>query len=133
MAININKAVDKAFETKTLKEIADAPVSALEGLGDAIDKALAPVGIKSIRELADWKVAAAATALATLAATEKKAEIDGKSAKDLVAASLEGFEGISADLAKSLGKQGLKTVGDLAAWKYIGWARAITTLAALAD
>ncbi len=35
--MNINKAVDKAFESKSLKEIADAPVDALEGVsgGDA--------------------------------------------------------------------------------------------------
>ena len=31
MILNINKAVDKAFESKSLKEIADAPVDALEG------------------------------------------------------------------------------------------------------
>ena len=30
--MNINKAVDKAYEKKTFKEIADAPVDALQGV-----------------------------------------------------------------------------------------------------
>lgn len=133
MPINVNKAVDKAFENKSLKEIVAAPVSALEGLGEATDKALAPVGIKSIGDLSTWKTAALARAIAALAATDKKAEIDGKSVKDLLAAPLEGFDGISGDLAKALGKQNLKTVGDLAGWKYLGWARALAELAKLED
>ena len=31
MPINVNKAVDKAYETKSLKEIANAPVAARSG------------------------------------------------------------------------------------------------------
>ena len=33
--MNINKSLDKAYEKKTLKEIADAPVDALEGVSEA--------------------------------------------------------------------------------------------------
>ena len=32
MILNINQAADKAFASKSLKEIADAPVDALEGV-----------------------------------------------------------------------------------------------------
>jgi predicted RecB family nuclease len=57
MAINIDKAVDKSWEGKTLAEIAEAPPSALAGLTEAHDKALATLGIKTIRDLAEWKYA----------------------------------------------------------------------------
>ena len=32
--MNINKAVDKAFEGKSLRELANAPVSALQGVSE---------------------------------------------------------------------------------------------------
>ena len=66
MAININKALDKAWESKTLAEIADAPPSALAGLSEAHDKALAAVGIKTIKDLAEWKYVGWARAIVEL-------------------------------------------------------------------
>lgn len=71
MAININKAVDKAWESKTLKEIAHAPPSALQGLTPEHDKILAQVGIKTVRDLAEWKYATWARAIARLAELEQ--------------------------------------------------------------
>lgn len=131
--ININKAVDKSFENKSLKEIADAPVSALEGLGKSIDKALAPVGITSLRGFATWSTGLLANSLVALSASDKKAEYDGRSVKDVLASSLSEFDGINPDLALALSRQNLKTVQDLATWKYLGWARAITELADLSE
>ena len=50
--MNINKAVDKAFETKSLKEIADAPVEALSGVTAADAQALkTALGITTVRQL----------------------------------------------------------------------------------
>ena len=50
--MNINKALDKAYETKSLKELVDAPVAALEGLSDADAEALGKaLGIKTIGDL----------------------------------------------------------------------------------
>ena len=70
--MNINKALDKAFETKSLKEILDAPVSALEGVSDADGEALKKAfGIKTIADLANSKHFAWAQAIKTLAATEE--------------------------------------------------------------
>jgi hypothetical protein len=70
--MNINKAVDKAYETKSLKEIADAPVDALEGVsaGDAelLGKAF---GIKTIRDLGTNKFFLRAQAITLLASTEE--------------------------------------------------------------
>jgi nucleotidyltransferase/DNA polymerase involved in DNA repair len=71
MAINVNKAVDKAYETKSLKEICDAPVEALEGVSEAQGKLLAQLGIKTIRDLGEWKFANWAQAIVQLAKLEE--------------------------------------------------------------
>ena len=72
MILNINKAVDKAFESKSLKEIADAPVDALEGVSAGDAELLAKAfNIKSIRELGTNKYFITAQAIAALASKEE--------------------------------------------------------------
>lgn len=71
MAININKAVDKEFESKSLRELLDAPVAALEGISEAKGKLLGELGIKTIRDLAEWKHARVAQAIVELAKLEQ--------------------------------------------------------------
>jgi hypothetical protein len=72
MILNINKAVDKAFESKSLKEIADAPVDALEGVSAGDAELLAKAfNIKSIRDLGTNKYFLTAQAIAALAAKEE--------------------------------------------------------------
>ncbi len=70
--MNINKAVDKAYETKSLKEIADAPVDALEGVsaGDA-QKLKEAFNVKTVRDLAKLKYVIWAQAIVALADTEE--------------------------------------------------------------
>jgi len=70
--MNINKAVDKAFETKSLKEIADAPVDALQGLsaGDA-NLLKEAFNVKTVRDLANLKYVRWAQAIVNLADTEE--------------------------------------------------------------
>ena len=71
MPINVNKAVDKQYEGKSLKEIADAPVAALEGVSEASGKILAQLGIKTIRDLGEWKFANWARAIVELEKLEE--------------------------------------------------------------
>jgi hypothetical protein len=70
--MNINKAVDKAYESKSLKEIADAPVDALQGVS-AKDAALLreAFNIKTVRDLAELKYSKWARAIVFLADTEE--------------------------------------------------------------
>ncbi len=70
--MNINKAVDKAYETKSLKEIAAAPVDALEGVtaSDA-ELLMKAFGIKTIHDLGTNKFFLVAQAIATLATKEE--------------------------------------------------------------
>jgi len=65
--LNLNKALDKAYETKCLKEILEAPPSALEGLTPAHDETLKVLQIDSINDLGTCKWAIWAEAIATLA------------------------------------------------------------------
>lgn len=71
MPINVNKAVDKQYEGKSLKEIAEAPVAALEGVSEESGKILAQLGIKTIRDLGEWKFANWARAIVELAKLEE--------------------------------------------------------------
>eukprot|EP00406_Dinophysis_acuminata_P048340 CAMPEP_0179321254 /NCGR_PEP_ID=MMETSP0797-20121207/58515_1 /TAXON_ID=47934 /ORGANISM="Dinophysis acuminata, Strain DAEP01" /LENGTH=190 /DNA_ID=CAMNT_0021032869 /DNA_START=48 /DNA_END=620 /DNA_ORIENTATION=- len=68
--MNINLALDKAWETKPLAEILDAPVSALQGLTPADDEHFAKVHVKTIRDLGNWKFAKWAEAICDLAEFE---------------------------------------------------------------
>ena len=70
--MNINKAVDKAFETKTLKEIANAPVDALEGVSAGDAELLAKAfNIKTISDLGTNKFFLWAQAIVALAEREE--------------------------------------------------------------
>ena len=54
--MNIHKALDKAWEGKPFKEVAEAPVSALAGVTEQDAELLAQAfGIQTIRDLANHK------------------------------------------------------------------------------
>ncbi len=70
--MNINLAIDKAWESKSLKEVVEAPVSALSGVSEADAKKLAEAfGVKTIGELADCKYFHWAVAIKTLSSREE--------------------------------------------------------------
>lgn len=74
MALNpsIASMVDKAYENKTLKEIAAASPAALQGVSDGdAEKLLAAFNIKTIEDLATNKFILWAQAITTLAKWEK--------------------------------------------------------------
>lgn len=68
---NINKAVDKSWETKSFKEILKAPPSALQGLTPEHDKIFAQLNIKTVGDLAESKYFAWAQAINALAKVEQ--------------------------------------------------------------
>lgn len=71
MGINLNKLLDKSHEDKGIAEVLKEPPSALAGLTERHDAALADLGIKSIGDLGRWKYAKAAAALVHLADHEE--------------------------------------------------------------
>ncbi|MDR0503786.1 MAG: hypothetical protein LBH16_10760 [Treponema sp.] len=66
--MEINKILDKAYEKKSFKEVADAPVSALQGVseGDAV-KLKEAFNVKTVKDLANLKYVRWAQAITTLA------------------------------------------------------------------
>ena len=70
--MNINKALDKAYEGKSLKEILDSPMDALQGVseGDA-QKLKDAFNIKTVRDLGTCKYFLWAQALCNLEKTEE--------------------------------------------------------------
>lgn len=71
MAININKALDKKYEGMTLKQLTEIPVEGLEGLSADHGALLAKLGVKTVRDLAEWKYVAWAQAIVALAKVEE--------------------------------------------------------------
>ena len=64
VAVGLNKALDKAYESKSLTELLDAPVSALAGVSDGDAEHLdAAFGIKTVRDLGTNKYFKLAQAL----------------------------------------------------------------------
>lgn len=64
--MNVDKAVMKEYQTKSLKEIVAQPVSALEGLTEAAAELLRSLGVKSIGDLATLKYCRWAEAMVLL-------------------------------------------------------------------
>ena len=69
--MDINKAVDKAYEKMSFKELANAPVSALQGLseGDA-EKLKDAFKVKTVKQLANLKFVKWAQAIVTFSELE---------------------------------------------------------------
>jgi hypothetical protein len=66
--MNLNKALDKAYEGKSLKELADAPVAALAGVSEADAELLQKAfNVKTIRDLAQLKYVRWAQGIVNLA------------------------------------------------------------------
>ncbi len=70
--MNINNALDKAYETKSLKDLVNAPVAALQGVSDGdAEHLLKAFNVKTIGDLANLKYVKWAQAIVALAATEE--------------------------------------------------------------
>jgi hypothetical protein len=64
VAVGLNKALDKAYEGKSLSELLDSPVAALAGVSDGDAEHLAAAfGIKTVRDLGSNKYFKLAQAL----------------------------------------------------------------------
>jgi len=82
--MNVDRAVDKDFEPKSLQEIVDAPVSALEGLTEAADELFKDLGVKTIGDLGEFKYCRWAEAMVKLGEFEQKKTVaERKAEKEL--------------------------------------------------
>jgi len=145
--MNVNKAVDKKHEKKSLSDIIKLPPSALQGLSDKADPIFAEYGMKTIESMANWKYYGMAVAIAELG---KNYEVKGKrdddaksniskavdkvheksSLKELSKASISAFKGLTEAADEHFTPvMVIRTIGDLAKNKYFKMAQCLTTLA----
>eukprot|EP00977_Amphora_coffeiformis_P008309 scaffold1878_cov170-Amphora_coffeaeformis.AAC.22 len=68
--MNIDKGVDKAYENKSFRDIAKAPVSALQGLTDEAGETFKQLGVKTVEDLGRFKFCSWAEAMQTAAKFE---------------------------------------------------------------
>ena len=72
ISANLDKVLDKAYESSSLTELVNAPVSALAGVSEADAEALKKAfNIKTIGDLAGNKYVRAATAIVEIAGIAK--------------------------------------------------------------
>ena len=70
--MNINKCLDKAYEKKPLKELVNAPVSALQGVSEGDEELLKKAfNVKTIGDFAKLKYVKWAQAICVLADGEE--------------------------------------------------------------
>ena len=67
---NLNKMLDKKHECKSLKEIIELPLSALQGLDHQADAVFEKLKIRSIKQLGTWKAYKLASAITKVASFE---------------------------------------------------------------
>lgn len=142
--MNINNAMDKDWEGKTLTDIAQAPISALQGLAGWTDDEFSKLGLSCIEELGNWKFFLWARALCKLAETEiadkresasrlnvnnalDKAH-EGKHLSEILKLPPSALQGLAAWVDPVLAKLHIKTIQQLGTWKYAEWANSIALL-----
>jgi len=153
---NINGCVVQEFHTKSFHDIADASVTALEGIGPVAqgifeDSVSSRNTVKTVRELGSWRYYRLARALVDLRDAELKGKREehsetslraalvktwaSKSLEEICGGPLSAFNGLSAAADKSFAKAPLHitSVEKLAECKFCKWASAICTLADLAE
>jgi len=76
--MNINNGLDKAYEHLSLKEVLDLPVHAIQGITETKSNEVwtAGLGVKTIRDLAEFKYCKWAEAVVVASKFEEKKEVD---------------------------------------------------------
>lgn len=144
-SMNANFSVIKAYEDKSLKDIANAPPNAIQGIADSSVAPLAALGINTVRDLGQWKFYKIAHAIVTLAEKEELGstaagsrmniqnaldpEFETCSLKDLLSLPLSALSTLPPKIDPLLAELRIKTIESLGNRKTFAWAAAISELA----
>jgi predicted flap endonuclease-1-like 5' DNA nuclease len=155
--LNCNHALIKAHEGTSFRELILKPVKVLQGIGPVHEKQLSELGIKTVQELADYKFFHLARAIQTLANTAEEEggghaqsgsaaaimmninkgvdkAYETQSFKEILQAPVHALQGIGEKAAGATWQQlGVKTINDLANWKYAKWAEALHVVSKYED
>lgn len=150
--LNINKALMKSKEEQYFHELIDQPVTTLQGIGPKHADELSSLGLKTIRQLADYKFFHLAKSITILAETEElngrpPEEVGSTSSssmnlnkgvdkkfehyplQDMIQQPVHALQGLTPTAGDTFQSLGVRTVADLADFKYCKWAEAITIAA----
>ena len=148
--LNINGALKKEYEVKPLRVLVEQDAGIIQGIGPVHLNALNELGIKTIRDLADYKFYHRARAIVNLVDAEEAnarlpeatmnlnkllmKEFEAKSLSDIAQAPVMALEGITQEKARTLELQfDVITVTDLASMRYCRWAESMVRLAPLEE
>ena len=141
--LNINHALKKSDEGHYFHDIVDSSVSTLQGIGPKHLEQLETLGLKTVHQLGNYKYFQLARAIQTLAMTEEPGRrsesstmninkgLDKKyehlSLKEMLELPVHAIQGITESKSNEIWTAGLgvKTIGDLAEFKYCKWAEAL--------
>jgi len=142
--MNVNKAVDKDFEGKSLKEILDSQISTIQGLTDMTQDALAALDLHTVRDLGNWRFYRMAHAIVTLAEKEDDLhppasrsmnirealdlEHETKTLKQVLKLPPSAFNMFPAKADDALKKLKISTIQQLGSRKTFAWASAMAEL-----
>ena len=117
----------------------------LQGIGPKHSEQLEQLGMKTVKQLADYKFYHLSKAIETLAETEEKGnrfetslqnlnkgldkEFENYALQDLLDQPVHALQGLTPKAGETFASLGVKTIGDLANFKYCQWAEAIVTVA----
>lgn len=143
--LNINSALKKKDEGHYFNELIDQPATTLQGIGPKHAQDLSKLGLKTIAKLADYKFFHLARSMVTLANVEEEngrlevatmnlnkgldKEFEHLPLSEMIQQPLHVLQGITPAAEEVFQSLGVKTVSDLAEFKYCKWAEAIMAAA----
>jgi nucleotidyltransferase/DNA polymerase involved in DNA repair len=147
--LNVNLALVKKEEGDNFSNLVKHPVMTLQGIGPKHSEQLQALGITTIQQLADYKFFHLAKSIQILSKVEEDdgrmegsimnlnkgldKEFEHYSLKDLVEQPVHALQGLTPAAGETFQSMGVKTIGDLAEFKYCKWAEAIVSAAKLEE
>ena len=141
---NAAAALMNANEVEHLSDIAKAPVTVLQGIGEKHNELLEHLHIKTVKDLATYKFYLMARGIKALAEVETKdgrkpesvmnvdkavdKEYEKMSFTEMAAAPIHIMQGLTKEAEELFKRLGVHTVGELAEFKYARWAEAIVEM-----
>ncbi len=137
--MDLKNLVDKKYADKSPAEILKLPISAIKGVSDGDAELMKKAfSVKTVADLASLKYAVWANEISAKSGDKgldksfiKKLDkkYESKSPLEILKSPVDALQGISADDAKSLKTAfNIKTVKDLADFKFVKWAKDIVEL-----
>jgi predicted flap endonuclease-1-like 5' DNA nuclease len=145
--LNINKALKKKDEGHYFQDLVDSQQSltTFQGIGPKHAEALAVLGLTTIAQLSDYKFFHLSRSLVTLATIEEVGgrleestmnvnfglikEFESCSFTEIITLPVHALQGITPEKGEVFASLGVKTIQDLAQFKFCKWAEAMKIVA----